>query len=619
MAGLRDAQLKVILSLEKKGFDKGTKEVKGSLKDLKTNLKDMGKQFGMVAGGVALAGAALYTMGKRGAIVTQTGDSFDYLSQKLGLAPDLLDQLRTASKGTISDMTLMSSTATLLAGTTDEVGKAMGDATPQLLEVAKAANKLNPSLGTTSHMYESLSLGIKRQSPLILDNLGLTIKLGAANEAMAKKLNKSVEALTAEEKQLALLSATLEAGDKLIAQVGGTTESATDAYARLETQTANLTDTFKVMFAEGLEPIIGGLADFFEAQRPATEAYKEMHDAMAAGIITETELIELDRQQAEGKISLTDIIGILDKKASDHNATLDQTNFLLYTTTEGLRIAREEYILAAEATGIAEGATWNFASAVGGAQGALEGLSGVLQGQYMNALKAATSGVYELERMKLVLKLQTEDLSQKEIEHALNMLDSIGRMGTLTQAVKDGEVSQRDLRGAIADGLVTQDEFNRMMGITAIEVDKAEQEVWQLKGAVDSLQDKTITITTNYREIYNRDLGRRPPTGGDGGTTPPPYVPPPTPYVPPPPRRDPYIPVQRGTNFIVPPGYPNDSFYYPMALTSGEHLEVTPRAEVGRENRQSNVTNYNYLTIQTNAPVESDVPDLLLLRAWASG
>jgi hypothetical protein len=72
---------------------------------------------------------------------------------------------------------------------------------------------------------------------------------------------------------------------------------------------------------------------------------------------------------------------------------------------------------------------------------------------------------------------------------------------------------------------------------------------------------------------------------------------------------------QHGLSFDVPSGYPNDSYFAPMRLTSGEHVEVTP----ANQSRRNQGGSTNVLNIYTNAPVESDVSDLLLLRAWASG
>jgi len=194
----------------------------------------------------------------------------------------LLDQLGEAAKGAVDDMTLMSGVATLLAGTSDELGKKLGDATPQLLKIAKAANKLNPQLGDTAFMFQSISTGVKRAQPLILDNLGLTIKVGAANEAMAAELGKSVEALTAEEKAMAILNDTLRAGDLLIAQVGGTVDSATDAFSRNEAMIKNLTDEMSTSLAPAVSRIVTRfnellppLLDWLEVMPEATKAFED--------------------------------------------------------------------------------------------------------------------------------------------------------------------------------------------------------------------------------------------------------------------------------------------------------------------------------------------------------
>jgi hypothetical protein len=197
-----------------------------------------------------------FEMSKEGAAVIQTRDSFDLLLKVIGAAPDLFDQLKAASKGTISDLDLMSSTSTLLAGAQGELATNLANATPELLEIAKAANKLNPALGDTNFMYQSLALGVKRASPLILDNLGLTIKIGQANEEYAKKIGKTVSQLTAEDQKQALLNETLRAGRVLIDQVGGSTDSATDEYARFEAELANTGDTIKSNLAPSVTTLL---------------------------------------------------------------------------------------------------------------------------------------------------------------------------------------------------------------------------------------------------------------------------------------------------------------------------------------------------------------------------
>lgn len=285
-----------VIEITIKGVDKTSKAFKSSQKATK-GLKDALGGMVKVAGGAAAVAVTLkkaWDIGREGAVILQTAESFEFLLDKVKAAPDLLDQLTAASRGTISQQELMSSTMTLLAGASGELGTQLANQTPRLLEIAKAANKLNPALGDTSFMYQSIALGVKRASPMILDNLGLTIKIGKANEKYAKQLGKTVDALTAEEKQLALLNATLEAGDTLIAQVGGSTESAIDSFDQLAVIVEEAGDSIKVRLypilldaAEALKLLVTwsdkldeALEEHEERTRTTADSYQEYKNEM---------------------------------------------------------------------------------------------------------------------------------------------------------------------------------------------------------------------------------------------------------------------------------------------------------------------------------------------------
>lgn len=229
-------------------LNKTAKKSKDPLKSMEEGLQFVAKSLGaVVAAGFAVK--KIFDFGREGAVVEQTADSFEFLMQKVEAAPDTMDRLTEAGKGTLTVMDLMSSTSTLLAGATGEVAQELANATPQLLEIAKAANKLNPALGTTEFMYRSIATGVKRAQPLILDNLGLTLKVGEANIKEAAARGKTVEQLTAQERTIAILNATLEAGDALIAQVGGSTDSATDSFDRLDVTMTELKQTIQKKLA----------------------------------------------------------------------------------------------------------------------------------------------------------------------------------------------------------------------------------------------------------------------------------------------------------------------------------------------------------------------------------
>ena len=236
---------------------KSKDEATPNIKVLGLSLTDLKSGIDMVASGAQKAAQlmrAAFDFTEQGAAVLQTRDSFE----RLGLS---IEEMRDRSLGTVDDMTLMSSSLTLAAGASENLQGYMLEAAPQLLEIAKAANAVNPAVGDTAFLFGSLARGIKRSSPLIIDNTGLVLKLGEANETYAETIGKTVEDLSAEEKQIALLNATLEAGDRLIEQAGGNVESYTDAWAQLRVETRNATDEMKATAAEGLGPLVAGYAD----------------------------------------------------------------------------------------------------------------------------------------------------------------------------------------------------------------------------------------------------------------------------------------------------------------------------------------------------------------------
>ncbi|MHC4334124.1 MAG: hypothetical protein ACYSUV_10295 [Planctomycetota bacterium] len=477
-----------------------------STKSTKDKFMDMGKsmlQTAAIVGGVGFAvyqaGKQIYEVGKRGAMVTQTADSFEYLSTKLALPTDLLEQLRKESRGTIDDFKLMSSTATLLAGTSDKLGKALGTATPELMRIAKAANKLNPSLGTTSHMYESIALGIKRASPMILDNLGLTIKIGDANEKMAESLGKSVDALTAEEKQMALLNATLAAGENLINQVGGSTESATDAYEQNSAALANMKDLMSQTVNEGINPMVSALAEFYSGAIPARDAYQMLLEAMDNGVITTEELVDLDRQMADGLIDLAELTAILEQAAIRH---------ALAVGTQGSAVQQTDYHVSDHIGTIEEAtiATEELAEATVDLKAQQKALTMWMQGPLGNEYDSFYSKQDDLIEQIGELEDQLKGLGDEEyipdknIDQVTDLKNElggvIGEIWDLDQALEEGELNQiqgEEARLSIENLRLEAGELERQiiaLGGVPYTTDEQQLEIDETKGKLDELNQK---------------------------------------------------------------------------------------------------------------------------------
>jgi len=249
-----------------------------------------------LAGKGARAFQAAFDFARQGAVLNQTTESFERMAASLGPNINLLDELRAASRNTVDDLTLMSSVLTLTAGTSKELGDAMLQSSPRLMEIAKAASALNPTLGDTAWMFESINSGIKRNSPLILDNLGIVVRVGEANEKYAESLGKTVAELTAAETQQALLNEVLEAGGRLIDQAGGSAESALDPFDEFTTTVKNLTAELQKLAETGGAPVIrelNKLANVYLELANATNIYNR---AVKLGLIDNKEKNRLIRE-----------------------------------------------------------------------------------------------------------------------------------------------------------------------------------------------------------------------------------------------------------------------------------------------------------------------------------
>jgi hypothetical protein len=567
------AEILIKLGFDKKDLDKGVKETN-------TSIKDMGKEWlkaGAVVTGVGVAigvaGKQIYEVGKRGAIVTQTADSFEYLSKKLELPPDLLDQLREASRGTVDDMTLMSSTATLLAGTTDELGKAIGNATPELMNIAKAANKLNPSLGTTAHMYESLALGIKRGSIQILDNLGLTVKIGAVQADFAESIGKTVEQLTAEEKQMAILNGVLQEGDKLIQQVGGSTDSATDAFEEMEASITNVKDAWSALVAEAITPYIPAATEAINAVKDDTAANRLYAQALEDGVVTRQQHIDAIRETGRANMTAAETVEWVTKAYEVFYEHLG-------LTSEQVEGNEKKIIALYNAFGVAGVRAFDLT-------GGLDGLTGG-----MNNYQWATEDATEATENQAVAmegtrsKQEELNLSMKAYNDRLlfNIVSAdMTAEAAMTLAEKLGLVDTQTVNAYKATDILTQKYDKNKDGV--IDAKEATDEYWaaliRLKGSIDAIPNETVKWLIYKIRIEGSDMRRGGGGIGGGGGPPPGGVQPTQPkYVPPPSIfDDPRFGGQHGLDMIVPPGFPGDRF--PVFASSGERVLIQRKDQIG--------------------------------------
>lgn len=198
----------------------------------------------------------------------------------------------------------------------------------------------------------------------------------------------------------------------------------------------------------------------------------------------------------------------------------------------------------------------------------------------LDYLAAMSDGIVTQAEFDAALARNAEGLIQNV--EVMNSLDAALRSGTIDQGaynamIADGVVSQGELDAAIAESIKN---FNHM----ATASDAAASDVVLSAGAMaDGLAptaDQISGILNNLNSIDGMDIEANvtiTTTGGGGIDL----------------GRVVGMRAANGVNFVVPDGYPNDSF--PLMVETGEHVEVTPAGMDGGPGKTYTVNIYDAL------------------------
>lgn len=272
--GIADEVVQELGDSTEKLADQSEKTQKKTSKFAKT----MGKVgTGMLGAGVAVGGIAL-ALGKMAAPLPGIEKAFVSMAEESGIS---LDRMREAAQGTVSDFELMQTANVALTGAGEELGKEFGQKLPGLLKIAQSAARATGQ--DTKFLFESLVTGIKRTSPMLIDNTGLQLKLGEANQKLADQLGKTVAELSGEEKQIALLNATMEAGEKMVRDFGAGQRTAAEDAAAMEASLANAKDQIGLLFLPVLQQATGIVSDLAQKFTDLPQPIKEMGAQVALG------------------------------------------------------------------------------------------------------------------------------------------------------------------------------------------------------------------------------------------------------------------------------------------------------------------------------------------------
>jgi hypothetical protein len=162
--------------------------------------------------------------------------------------------------------------------------------------------------------FNDITLGVARQSRMILDNLGIIIDADKAYQDYAKTLGKTAESLTETEKRQAFMNAVVKSGDDMIKRLGSG-QGALEGVNKLVAAQANLWDDVNKTVAQLLDKELSGYAKMLNW---IDEKLKGMRSGAAAMSKSESwkEIEMLKSLEAKGMAQP----GTAAKKEAEYNA-----------------------------------------------------------------------------------------------------------------------------------------------------------------------------------------------------------------------------------------------------------------------------------------------------------
>jgi len=220
-------------------IDKQLKQSSSKFQNALQGAKNLGIQYGVLIG--AATGFAVSVL--KSAIQSERAmQSFNIVVGET--ADKLLFDLRLASRGMVSDFALMDSANRAMALGIDK------NNLPELLDIARVRAKVTGR--TVTQAFEDISIGIGRQSRLILDNLGIIINVDEAYVEYAQTLGRTKDSLSELEKKQAVTNKVIKESANLMIAFSAIASTTDEDIQTLTATWAN----FKVAIGNAIKPTL---------------------------------------------------------------------------------------------------------------------------------------------------------------------------------------------------------------------------------------------------------------------------------------------------------------------------------------------------------------------------
>ena len=274
----------------KKGIDSATKNIRNYEKTTQNASASIQahwikvQKVALAVAAVAITAKKAWDFTEEAAKFKQSTEAFNSMVASMGRNAEVeLGRINAAAAGLIDKKTVVEASARAMS-----LGIPI-EKVAELMEVARARAR---DMGiSTTQAFNDIVTGIGRGSPMILDNLGLILKVGDANEAYAKSLDKTAKELTSQEKKLAILHAVLDAGQESRDRHNLTTKTMAENMEAAKAAVVNLK-----LAIGGLLANSKGLSNFIEdwanGMRIITDSFTTSRQERIAQITAEMEKLQ---------------------------------------------------------------------------------------------------------------------------------------------------------------------------------------------------------------------------------------------------------------------------------------------------------------------------------------
>ena len=391
--------------------------------------------FGKATVAIAAVATAIKTMemafqqARIGEGLLRQQQAFENLSRSSGVsATKIIEDMKSVSKGMVDEASIIKA-----AGTAMMLG-IPADKLTDLMRIAEATSRQTGQ--SVTEAFNDITLAVGRGSKMILDNLGIIVDVEKANEAYAKSLGKSSEALTDTEKKQAFMNATLKAGKELTDKIGESStklDGATKLVVAYQDAWNNFAQFIAIKLAKLFPPVIAALDEMNKKMKETIALEKTLLQDEVAGLSEQLKgnnyapgsriRNELEAKLAEAKARQRDrfrqqegtSMGKVPKGFSYSEWREREGNSKDFTPEENLKAA-EERVAAAKA------AYEKFKRELERAQDIMVGiyarqleLSGNVEEAEIQAIKNKYAEFLKNEALTKEQRLKIEETTQKEI------------------------------------------------------------------------------------------------------------------------------------------------------------------------------------------------------------